>query len=275
MIPKEMSTWLLEQGHGEVVSEEPVSGGCINNGARLETDRGQKFFTKTNLRAPRYMFVREAEGLAALRIAGAIRVPDVHLTGEDFILLEDLAPAPRAADYWETLGRQLARQHQYISQQFGFDHDNYLGSTPQPNPRMTDGHEFFAEHRLGFQVRLARDNDMLSRGELLEFDELIDKLADLIPEPPASLIHGDLWSGNAISDAAGQPALIDPAAHYGWAEAELGMTALFGGFGQAFFAAYEGERHSSVAGKNGSIFTISIICLTTLTCLGIVITAKL
>jgi protein-ribulosamine 3-kinase len=242
LIPDEVSAWLLEQGHGVVVSEEPVGGGCINNGARIKTKNGQRFFIKTNLSAPAEMFAREAKGLSALRIAAAVRVPDSHMTGEDFILLEDLAPAPRSADYWETLGRQLARLHKHTDQQFGFNHDNYLGSTPQPNPRTTDGYEFFAEHRLGFQVRLARDNDLLSRGELLEFEELIGKLADLIPIQPASLIHGDLWGGNAISDSAGQPALIDPASHYGWAEAELGMTALFGGFAQAFYAAYEAER---------------------------------
>jgi protein-ribulosamine 3-kinase len=242
LIPKEVSAWLLEQGHGVVVSEEPVSGGCINNGARIKTKNGQRFFIKTNLSAPAEMFAREAKGLSALRIANAVRVPNVHLTGQDFILLEDLAPAPRSADYWENLGRQLARLHKHTDQQFGFDHDNYLGSTPQPNPRTADGYEFFAEHRLGHQVHLARDNDLLSRGELKEFDELIGKLANLIPEQPASLIHGDLWSGNAISDSDGQPALIDPASHYGWAEAELGMTALFGGFGQPFYAAYEAER---------------------------------
>jgi protein-ribulosamine 3-kinase len=242
LIPQEVSAWLQEEGHGAVVSEEPISGGCINNGAFIETKNGQRYFIKTNSSAPKDMFAREFESLEALRMAAAVRVPDVHLTGEDFILLEDLAPAPRAADYWETLGRQLARQHQHVDQQFGFAHDNYLGSTPQPNSRTSDGYEFFAEHRLGFQVRLARNNDLLSSGELLEFDDLIGKLSDLIPIQPASLIHGDLWGGNAISDSAGQPALIDPASHYGWAEAELGMTALFGGFGQAFYAAYEAER---------------------------------
>ncbi len=242
MIPKEVSAWLLEQEHDAVVSEELAGGGCINNGSRLETKNGQRFFVKTNSSAPKDMFAREAEGLEALRKAAAVLVPEVHLAGEDFILLEDLAPAPRSADYWETLGRQLARQHKHTDQQFGFDHDNYLGSTSQPNTRTSDGYEFFAEHRLGFQVRLARDNDLLSRGELKEFDELIGKLPDLIPAQPASLIHGDLWSGNAISDRSGRPALIDPAVHYGWAEAELGMTALFGGFGQAFYAAYEAER---------------------------------
>ena len=55
-------------------------------------------------------------------------------------------------------------------------------------------------------------------------------------------MHGDLWSGNALTDNRGRPALIDPSAHWGWAEADLGMTSLFGGFPEAFYAAYEAAR---------------------------------
>ena len=53
-----------------------------------------------------------------------------------------------------------------------------------------------------------------------------------------ALIHGGLWLGNALVGPTDEPALIDPAAHYGWAEAELAMTLLFGGFLPAFYAAY-------------------------------------
>ncbi|MDH3466059.1 MAG: fructosamine kinase family protein, partial [Gammaproteobacteria bacterium] len=49
--------------------------------------------------------------------------------------------------------------------------------------------------------------------------------------------HGDLWSGNVLFSSDG-PVLIDPAAHYGWAEADLAMTKLFGGFSPEFYRAY-------------------------------------
>jgi fructosamine-3-kinase len=71
---------------------------------------------------------------------------------------------------------------------------------------------------------------------------LAGKLPDLVPAQPASLLHGDLWSGNAIADQHGQPAIIDPAAYYGWAEADLAMTALFGGFSGEFYQAYTEVR---------------------------------
>ena len=64
----------------------------------------------------------------------------------------------------------------------------------------------------------------------------------MVPPQPASLIHGDLWSGNVIPGPEGWACLIDPACHYGWAEAELGMTQLFGGFDAEFYAAYADSR---------------------------------
>ncbi len=242
MIPNAVDIWLRENGHGKVTAEYPVGGGCINNGARLETVSGTSFFLKTNDGAPEDMFAREAEGLVELRKANGPRLPEPFLWDAEFILLEDLRPSPRTVDYWATLGRQLAILHQTANVKFGFAHNNYLGTTSQVNSWTKNGHEFFAEHRLGFQTRLARDNDLITRGEASDIAKLAHRLEQLVPPQSASLIHGDLWTGNVISDRDGQPAIIDPAAYFGWAEAELGMTALFGGFPAAFYSAYVETR---------------------------------
>lgn len=242
MVPEAVASWLSANGYGEVKQLQPVGGGCINNGARLQTKQGKTFFLKTNHHAPPELFAREAEGLQALRSANVPRVPDAYLYGLNFILLEDLAPGSRRADYWETFGRQLAALHHHTKEQFGFDHDNYLGSTQQPNGWMTDGYAFFAKRRLIFQAKLAQRNGLFTEQEVKAVETLAGRLQELVPSQPASLLHGDLWSGNAITDNNGLPAVIDPAAYYGWAEAELGMTALFGGFPDRFYRAYEEAR---------------------------------
>lgn len=239
MIPPEVLDWLDEHGYGQVTGTRPVSGGCINHGTRLQTSSGRSFFLKTNPDASGDMFAQEMEGLQALRVPGGPAIPEAYLNGAKFLLLEDLAPAPHTRDYWPEFGRRLASLHAHTSPRFGFAHDNYLGLTPQPNPWTTDGHEFFATQRLLYQARLARRQGLLGRKDLQKAENLAARLGELIPAQPVSLIHGDLWSGNATSDSHGRPALIDPATHYGWAEAELGMTALFGGFPEAFYQAYE------------------------------------
>lgn len=241
-IPLAVAGFLSENGFGDVRTIHGVGGGCINNGARLFTTTGETFFIKTNSSAPADMFAREAEGLQALRVHNGPVVPQVFLYGNDFILLEDLAPAARGEDYWTRFGRQLAILHNHTHPEFGFPHDNYIGSTPQPNPWTQDGYRFFGEHRLLFQAELAVRRGWLDKGDLSQVERIVSHLPQLVPLQPASLLHGDLWSGNATTDRQGLPAIIDPAAHYGWAEADLGMTALFGGFPPAFYRAYQEVR---------------------------------
>lgn len=241
-IPEAAERWLKENGYGGVKSAQAVGGGCINNGTRLQTEAGKSFFLKTNSQAPADMFAREAEGLEALRAGDGPRVPEPHVWEAHFILMEDLSPAPRRPDYWTEFGYRLAALHLHTNPQFGFDHDNYIGSTPQRNPWMVDGYQFFTEQRLMFQVRLAHSRHLLDQENVRRAEVLCSRLPELVPAQPASLIHGDLWSGNAVTDSHGAPALIDPAAHYGWAEAELAMMALFGSFPETFARAYQEIR---------------------------------
>ncbi len=242
MIPPPVQSWFVQNNYGSVVSARPVAGGCINNGMILESASGKTLFLKTNHQAPADMFAREADGLNALRTGDGPTVPRPLLWGSDFLLMEDLAPSPRQSDYWMEFGSRMAALHAHTSPQFGFAHNNYIGSTPQPNPWMDDGFAFFAEQRLGFQTQLAYDSEWIGIADKTRLEQLCARLPNLIPAQPASLLHGDLWSGNAMTDSRGASALIDPAAHYGWAEAELAMTALFGAFPEAFYRAYEAAR---------------------------------
>ena len=241
-VPGAVADWLSGEGYGAVVETQHVGGGCINNGAILISSSGRSFFLKTNARNPADMFAREADGLTALQVEGGPRLPKAYIHGREFLLLEDLNPAGRGRDYWQVFGRQLATVHLHTSERFGFEHDNYIGSTPQPNPWMQDGHEFFGEQRLLFQARMAQRRGLLEMKAFSQVERLVSRLAELVPEQPASLMHGDLWSGNAMTDAMGAPAIIDPAAHYGWAEAELAMTSLFGAFPEEFYRAYQEAR---------------------------------
>ena len=241
-LPAQVVEWLIQNNFGRVVEKHSVGGGCINNGERLLTSAGEKFFIKTNNNTPKDMFAREAEGLAALQFADGPHVPQPYVVGENFLLMEDLNPKGRRQDYWPDFGRRLAALHKHTSPQFGFAHDNYIGSTPQPNPWMSDGYQFFGQYRLMFQSQLAVRQGRLNVSQVKKVEEIASRLEGLVPFQPASLIHGDLWGGNAMTDDQGQPALIDPAAHYGWAEAELAMTALFGSFPDAFYQAYSEIR---------------------------------
>jgi len=217
-----------------------MAGGDINRAFRLEGD-GHRYFVKLNNAALEAMFIAERRGLEALRQSGAIRVPEVYLTGREgryaYIVMEYIDLAGRADG--ERLARALAALHACTQPRFGFECDNTIGSSPQPNPPSDDWIEFWRESRLGFQLQLARDNGLdaalVERGWRLA--ECLSRFfSGYRPRP--SLLHGDLWSGNQGADRAGNPVIFDPACYYGDHETDLAMMELFGHPGERFFAAY-------------------------------------
>ena len=225
----------------EVVNSTRVGGGDIAAAYLLRTRDGRTLFYKT---APGAMFPAEARGLTELAAPDALRVPAVLAVGDDFLVLEAIETGRRGPGFFTDFGRSLARLHRHNHTHFGFDGDNYIGATPQANPRRTAGPGVWAawywEHRLLFQLRLAEGKRLasrdLSRG-MAQLEALVQRLLEGTDEPP-SLLHGDLWGGNFLADANGMPVLIDPAVYYGHREAELGMTLLFGGFTPEFYDAY-------------------------------------
>ncbi len=234
----DVQVWINKNQLGNITSVDPVSGGCIHQVQRVQTASGECFILKQEPGKFADVFQREAEGLEALKVSGGPVIPDVYLVGEEYLLLSDLQPAPRCKDFWQIYGQQLAVVHLQQNSRFGFENDNYIGSNPQENTWLENGWEFFRDLRVMNQIKWANDRSLLDAKDIRKLENLLVQLPELIPEQPASLIHGDLWSGNLISDKGGKPALIDPAVYYGWAEADLAMTDLFGRYPEEFFKAY-------------------------------------
>ena len=220
-----------------------AGGGCVNQGGRLKTC-AENYFLKWNdeKRFPR-MFEAESKGLQLLRQQDVIRIPNVIRNGTSgtyqFLLLEYIDQKSRSKNYWQALGERLATLHQRTSTQFGLEHDNYIGSLRQYNEQSPSWIHFFIEQRLSVQLKLAVDNGLAPGHWRQGFERLYSRLASILPQEKPSLLHGDLWSGNLITDEKGDPCLIDPAVYYGNREADLAMTKLFGGFERDFYTAYQ------------------------------------
>lgn len=239
MLPLSARRWIEDHFTGGIRSSSPIRGGNICHSYHIITNSNDHLFLKTHASPPIGLFQAEAEGLKAIGNTNCIRVPEVLCVGTDFLLLEYIPIAPANTNFWETLGQQLATLHSKHGHRFGFSQDNYCGETPQKNELCEDGYFFFAEYRLNYQAGLARQKGLLSDKEVERIEELGFNLPSLIPKQPPSLLHGDLWAGNVVSCADGIPMLVDPATYRGWAEADLAMTKLFGGFSPYFYTAYE------------------------------------
>lgn len=249
-IEQEIST-SLEQPF-RVQNHTGIVGGDINRVYLIEGTLGKNeslsFFIKLNQKNRLAMFQAEAAGLREIKQSQTIRVPNVICSGiaeeQSFLVLEKLSLSNAQMGSATELGKQLAQMHHHSphemsAKKFGWSQDNTIGSTPQLNAQSKSWVDFWREHRLGFQLDLAKQNGaaltLIEKGE-----KLLNRLDAFFSDysPHASLLHGDLWSGNYGYLENGEPVIFDPAVYYGDRETDMAMTEMFGGFPTEFYRAY-------------------------------------
>ena len=238
-----ISTAIREATHRpfDVHAATPIGGGSINETFRLEATNGERYFLKLNDARHHSMFEAEAAGLETIIATNTLRVPQpvaFGIAGErSYLVLEYLELRPRGNS--GLLGELLAAMHRCGNDRFGYIRDNFIGTTPQPNAWKESWFEFWRERRLGFQLRVASNNDYGSQIQSLGEKLLVSLpafFAGYTPEP--SLLHGDLWGGNHAFLPDGTPVIFDPAPYYGDRECDIAMTELFGGFPASFYSSY-------------------------------------
>ena len=254
----------------QVTDSNPLSGGCISEvrvlnldvldpsavptltgGGRDSRAAGQslvRLVVKRNSAEMVSNFSAEAAGLMALSATNTIGVPRViaHrlINNQAYLAMQwiDSAKTPPVSADYEQFGRRLAKMHQASQgDEHGWSDDNFLGAAPQKNEPAENWSEFFADRRIGFQIRWAVDQGLADRNLIDNCHAIINRMPDLLDgrDQSHSLLHGDLWSGNYLFDQDRQPVLIDPAVYRGCREAEWGMIVWFGGCPPAFESGYQ------------------------------------
>lgn len=220
---------------------QSVSGGDTHQNFQASIT-GKDYFVKANGLANQQVLLTEFKSLQTINNLFADSYPqaiDVITLEQSVLLLMEyraISSVTESAAY--QAGRLLAQQHQITFEQFGWDEANFIGSTPQTNQWQQSWPDFFAQSRLQPQLDLA-----IKQGLPKHCVERVEQMIVSLPtvlnhQPKASLVHGDLWSGN-IGVADGEPILFDPAPYFGDAEVDLAMTELFGGFPDSFYSGYQ------------------------------------
>ena len=245
MIPEELASAIRSCITGDIASARSVSGGSINQAAKLTLSDGRECFLKWNRTADPRMFVVEEKGLDLLKSAKTgLRVPEVLATGKTesgtgFLLQEFVKESRSKSDSAKSFGEELAQLHHNHSEKYGLDHHNYIGRLPQSNSWRESWVDFFIEERMQPQLKRAMDDGKLGTDTRSLFEAMYKKLPEIFPDEPPSLLHGDLWGGNYFYDNEGKATIYDPAVYYGHREIELAFTHLFGGFSGGFYREYE------------------------------------
>ena len=243
MLPPAIHQKCLEILGTDFRSERPVAGGDINKARVLETADGRFFLKMNTSPTAGRMFGAEAAGLSLLASTNAIIVPAVLGFGDTaeggFLLLEYIETGYRPPGFWEKFGAAMAALHRSTSASFGLGHDNFIGSLRQQNCQHDTWPAFYTKERLLPQLDIAKQQNRLQSADFQDFEHLFKRLPDLCPAEPPALTHGDLWSGNFLCRADGNPVIFDPAASYAHREMDLAMSRLFGGFERPFYQSYE------------------------------------
>lgn len=211
----------------------PISGGDINEAFRVETENHKYFLKYNNVGWAYDMFEAEKRGLELLASTGALIPGPLAVFSEDkgaALLLEWMDTGRSRSGSWIQFGEALARVHRTSHAKFGLDHDNYIGRLSQSNVRSSNWLEFYASKRIEPQLKMAVDNGLMDRKVMKMSERAFQAIGQEHPKVIPSLLHGDLWSGNLIFSASGEPVFIDPAVYFGFREMDIAMMKLFGGF---------------------------------------------
>jgi fructosamine-3-kinase len=230
----------------QIKQKSSLGGGSINSAYKVTAENGHSCFVKLNSASLEFMFQVEYDSLNELfqclyKQNSSMQVPKPVCFGtsgsQSYLVLEYLPMTGSGSG--AAMGEALALMHRITASQFGWCQDNIIGSTPQSNRQHNDWLSFWREERMIPQFEMLYDKGYSRQLKPLD-DRLLNNLEQLLTghQPAASLLHGDLWSGNYAFDEQGRPVIFDPAIYYGDREADLAMTELFGGFGPDFYRAY-------------------------------------
>ncbi|AOM40346.1 fructosamine kinase family protein [Xenorhabdus hominickii] len=228
-------------GEAEIHDKTELTGGDIHRSWYIEYGN-QSIFVKSNVKEMLPVFKAEAEQLELLARSKTISVPEVYGVGHSrdhsFLLLEFLPIKSFSAHSAYRFGQHLAELHQWSEQpKFGFDFDNMLATTIQPNGWQKRWNQFYAEKRIGWQLQLAADQGMIF-GDISQIVQIIsDKLHNHQPQP--SLLHGDLWPTNCASLNNDLTVTFDPACYWGDRECDLAMLPLYPDLPLQIFDGYQ------------------------------------
>lgn len=228
----------------EILGESPkrleaLHGGCVGEVYLVELPDERRYVAKVDTSGEGRLDV-EGWMLEYLGSRAGVPVPEVRHSSPELLVMQWMpgqTGCKRGAE--DHAAELLLRIHSVRGMRFGLERDTLIGGLHQDNTESDSWLEFFAERRVLPMARRAHELGRIGKRSIRQAERLAAGLSKWLVEPDQPrLLHGDLWSGNVISDGIQVTALIDPALYYGHPEVELAFITLFRTFGNRFFDVY-------------------------------------
>ena len=249
--PIEVNEICTELGETYPKSIEQVHGGDIHSAWQIEfSDR--KLFLKKNIRNKKFLefekyclqnlrkFINE-ENLVLPEVIAYKNINNIEILLIEWIDMHNFDQ--------KKLGKGLGEMHLKSAESnpkmFGSPIDGFIGTTDQKKGWEDNWIDCFLNLRIIPQLLFLKST-ILDKETINKVKEKIRSVL-LNHEPINTLIHGDLWSGNAGIDKSGKGVIFDPASWWADNEVDIAMTKLFGGFRKEFYEEY----HKIFPIKNG------------------------
>lgn len=222
----------------KITSISNIGGGSIASSYQVELVNDITLFAKYYDNSD--MIESEIMGLIELSKCSNIIIPKIKYHNKNLLILEFITSITPNDQTYINYAKQLTSLHKITNKYFGFKVDNYIGSTKQINTFNTCWAEFFFNQRIMYQYKLLEKNKIIDQEFKSKFKKIEKTTYELLADETikASLLHGDLWSGNFFFNTNNQGVLIDPSVYYGDREVDLAMTQLFGKLPNSFYQSY-------------------------------------
>ena len=231
-----------ELGETYPKSIEQVHGGDIHSAWRIEFSN-KKLFLKKNIRNKKFLEFEKycLQNLKEFTNEKNLVIPEViaykNIKNKEILLIEwiDMHNFDQ-----KKLGKGLGELHLKSAESnpkmFGFPVEGFIGTTDQKKGFEDNWIDCFLNLRIMPQLLILKPSTLDK--------EIINKVKEKITtellnhKPINTLVHGDLWSGNAGIDKSGKGVIFDPASWWADNEVDIAMTKLFGGFTKEFYEEY-------------------------------------
>lgn len=230
----------------KIQHSKPLAGGDIADVSCLTLSDGRRVVAKRPRMDQSDTTASEKLMLKHLQKASDLPVPDVLFQTKGALIISYIdhsgqqdnpsALAENAAHYIAAM-HNVTFEKKYAA--FGFEKDTFIGPLPQQNKQNSNWVDFFRDNRLMAMASSCLRTQRMPHETMQRIETLSARLPEIIPtKPKASLLHGDLWSGNMLFDGDKVAGFIDPAISYGHNEMDLAFIALMGGLDASFFDVY-------------------------------------